>query len=380
MQNRASSRTEMLNVLRLYDQFLIDYPERFVAYHNRAELLKQLGLYELALRDTEHCLSHLPNFAMAWCNKAFLLNALGRYQEGWQCYEWRWKTDVATFQDPGWPIPRWQGEDIGQNKLLIYAEQGLGDNIQFVRYALEAKRRGMNVVVVNHSPLENLLNYNLELHGVPYAANNSAIGGLTCYVSMMSLPHYFATTLDNIPYPNAYLQAQPTFIEKWKSALPSGEKLKIGVVWQGSDKHLRNHQRSLNFSHFQPLFSLPAEFHCLQKTISPDDVERSQRYPNLHLWSQHIDDFSDTAGLIEQMDLAISVDTSVAHLAAAMGKPTWILLSYHPDFRWLLQREDSPWYHSVRLFRQSGDYQWTYILDKLYRALVQKIQQREQTQ
>lgn len=375
-QLAAQSAEEKLAVIKAYDDFLRDFPHDAVARNNRSDLLKQLGFYDLALRDAEQAVEIAPEFAMAWCNKSFILNALGRYKEGWRDYEWRWKTDVETFQAPNWPIPRWQGEAIGDAKLLIYAEQGLGDNIQFVRYALVAQQRGLNIVVVNHLPLERLLNANLAQYGIETSANGEAISGLQYYVPMMSLPHYFGTTLEMIPCPEGYLRPEADYFAKWQAkvtACSAPEKLKIGVMWTGSEKHHRNQERSLNFHQFAQLFALDAEFHCLQKVVSEEVLQQGAHYPNLHFWHDELADFSDTAGLVAQMDLVISVDTSVAHLAGAMGKTTWILLTYHPDFRWLIGRSDSPWYHSVRLFRQGVEEDWCEVVQQIALQLKEKI-------
>lgn len=375
VQSPANTPEQMLNVVRLYDQFVRDFPQSTVGYHNRSDMLKQLGFYDLALRDAERALQLSPNFAMGWCNKAFILNILGRYQEGWAAYEWRWKTDVGTFKDNGWPIPRWQGESLENARLLIYAEQGFGDNIQFVRYAIEAKRRGLNVIVVNHPSVENLLNYNLARYGVESSPNGAAIADLDYYVSMMSLPHYFGTTLETIPCPTAYLQAEPNYIAKFQQKLPPC-KPKIGVVWAGSNQHDRNASRSLSFEQFSRLFAIEAEFHCLQIDVSESDRKGADSFKNLHFWDHEINDFSDTAGLISQMDLVISVDTSVAHLAAAMGKPTWIFITHHPDFRWLLQRSDSPWYENVQLFRQESSLNWETTLNRVVQQLSTLIEEK----
>lgn len=374
-QQQASHPLELLAILKLYDDFLRDFPKSVLAYHNRSDVLKHLGCYELALKDAEMTIELAPDFAMAWCNKAFILNTLGRYQEGWKAYEWRWKTDVETFKETGWPIPRWQGEDIGQAKLLIYAEQGFGDNIQFVRYALEAQKRGLNIVVVNHQPLENLLNANLSHYGIETSRNGEAISGLKYYVSMMSLPYHLGTTLENIPHSARYLFPEASYFTKWQQKMRgshSENKLRVGVAWSGSSKHHRNAIRSLQFEQFLPLFEFDAEFHCLQKAVSELDYKQSEQIKNLYFWQDDLADFSDTAGLIAQLDLIISVDTSVAHLAAAMGKPTWILVSYHPDFRWLLARDDSPWYQSVRLFRQGFDFSWQPVIAQVQQQLEQQ--------
>lgn len=153
------------------------------------------------------------------------------------------------------------------------------------------------------------------------------------------------------------------------TACSKRQRLKIGVVWAGSAKHNRNASRSLPFELFSQLFALDADFHCLQKELNETDYKQSDLFENLHIWQQDIGDFSDTAALIAQMDLVISVDTSVAHLAAAMSKPTWVMLSYHPDFRWLLTRQDSPWYDSVKLFRQDASLNWQSVIKNIQQQL-----------
>ncbi|WP_150539993.1 glycosyltransferase family 9 protein [Actinobacillus vicugnae] len=374
-QDSASSQMEWLAILKKYDEIIRLLPDKAVLYHNRCTVLQNLGLYQLALRDVNRAVELAPNYAIAWCNKAMLHNLLGDYQQGWQAYEWRWKTGLATFEPLGIDIPQWQGQQIGDAKILFHVEQGFGDNIQFVRYALEMKRRGLNVVVLNHTGIENLLNANLAQHGIETMQNGGRISGLAYHLPMLSAPLVFETSLENVPYSAGYLQAQPEFIVKWQAkmtACHSQKRPKIGVVWAGSAKHNRNASRSLSFALFEQLLALEAEFHCLQKEVSEADYKRSMLYKNLHFWQHDLADFSDTAALIEQMDLVISVDTSVAHLAAAMGKPTWIMLSYHPDFRWLLNRQDSPWYDSVKLFRQEASLNWQSVIKNIQQQL-QKI-------
>lgn len=377
-QISAQSSLDLLAAVKAYDDYLRDYPDNPLAYHNRADLLKQLGLYQLALQDAERCLVLAPDYALGYCNKAFILNMLGDYLQGWKLYEWRWKTGLAQFQRPNLPFPEWQGEALEANhKLLIYAEQGLGDNLQFVRLAIEAQQRGLNVVVVNHRAVEGLINANLARFKVESSPNGGSISGVTHYVSMMSLPHCLGITLETIPFSQSYLQAQPEFIAKWQTKLPGCSGLKVGLVWSGSPKHDRNSLRSLAFERLSPLLAQPAQFHCLQKAVSEADLALAARHPNLYFWHNDIEDFSDTAALVAQMDVVISVDTSVAHLAAAMGKPTWILLSYHPDFRWLAEGEQSPWYQSVHLFRQDLSQDWQPVIAQVSARLAQAIKEKE---
>ncbi|WP_018652059.1 tetratricopeptide repeat protein [Actinobacillus capsulatus] len=377
-QDSAATPFEWLVILRKYDEIIRLLSDKAVLYHNRCTVLQNLGLYQLALKDANKAVELAPNYAIAWCNKAMLHNLLGDYPQGWQAYEWRWQTGLPAFEPLEINIPQWRGENIGDAKILFHVEQGFGDNIQFVRYALEMKRQGLNVVVLNHSGIENLLNYNLAQYGIETMQNGGQITGLAYHLPMLSAPLVLGSTLENIPYSSGYLQAQPEFLAKWHTkitACSTLKRLKIGVVWSGSTKHNRNASRSLPFELFSQLFALDADFHCLQKELNEADNKRSDLFENLHIWQRDIDDFSDTAALIAQMDLVISVDTSVAHLAAAMGKPTWIMLSYHPDFRWLLARQDSPWYDSVKLFRQEASLTWQSVIKNIQQQLQQVLKE-----
>lgn len=369
-EEKACTSEQWLRLLRYYDQLLQALPEQAELYHHRSIALQNLGLYDLALWDAKQAVRLSPDFPLAWCNKALLHLTLGENKQGWQDYEWRWQTNLPAFEPLGIDIPQWQGDPIGDAKLLIHVEQGFGDNIQFVRYAIEAKRRGLNVVVLNHTGIENLLNFNLARYGVESVPNGSTVYGLKYHIPMMSLPLALRLFSEIPPLAEGYLQAEPTFTEKWANLVPATRKPKIGLVWGGSPKHKRNLSRSLDFAQLSPLFELDCEFHCLQKALNEADDKGVDFPENLHFWTDQIDDFSDTAGLIAQMDLVISVDTSVAHLAAAMGKSTWILLSFHPDFRWGLGREESDWYRSVRLFRQGADLAWQPVIEQLVQQIA----------
>lgn len=370
MEKDLVTPQDFIRLVYEYDQYILKYPDVLTAYVNRANALQKLGLYQLALSDIEYVLTQKKDFALAWCHRAFILNTLGNYKEGWKDFEWRFQGYVKDTRISSWPISRWQGEELNGNTLFILSEQGLGDNIQFVRYAIEAKNRGMNIAVFNHKPLDNLLYFNLKKYGIPVMGYSDSIKNVAYYAHMMSLPHYFNTDLHNIPYADKYLDPEPEYVDKWKKLLGEKKKMRVGIVWSGSLEHNRNRSRNIFFGHITRLFEhKEIEFHCLQKEIALSDLEKADLYHNLFLWNDKLNDFSDTAGLISQLDLVISVDTSVAHLSGAMGIPTWIMITHHPDYRWLLARDDSPWYHSVKLFRQDLSMNWVPVIDKVYEEL-----------
>ena len=338
-----------------------------------------LGLFNLALRDCNDAMKYLESFpqeyAIATVNKAMLLLLIGDYPTGWMLYEKRWETNYKSFENPMiLPRPLWQGEQLNsQNRLLIKAEQGIGDNIQFVRYAIYLKQQGIDVLVWNNEHIDDFLRENLAQYGIPTAKLGDSVH-FTHWVRMMSLPHLCRTTLSNVPLTSKYLHSSKKYLQKWQTKLPlASQKLKIGIVWRGNALTDTDKIRSIPLSLFSQLFYLNAEFHVLQKEINQDERQVLINYSNVYDWHNELTSFSDTAAIIEQMDLILCVDTSVTHLAAAMGKPTWVLINYKPDFRWLISGERSIWYESVKLFRQDLDYDWKPIILRVKDDLDKKI-------
>lgn len=341
--------------------------------------LANLGLFNLSLRCNNDAIKHLNNFpqeqAIAYLNKAMLLNLFGEYIDGWSLYEKRWETNYKSFQNPiSFPRPKWNGEALTQSDiLLIHSEQGIGDNIQFVRYAIFLKKQGINVLVWNNEHIDDFLSYNLAKYNIPTAKQGDAVN-FTYWISMMSLPHLCQTTLENIPLCNKYLQAPHSHLQKWQKKLPLVQsQFRIGIVWRGNSLTDTDKIRSIPLTLFSYLFHTNAQFYVIQKELNNEELEILNNYENVHYWQHELHSFSDTAAIIEQMDLIISVDTSVAHLSAAMGKLTWILINYKPDFRWLLFRNDSVWYESVSLFRQKLDYTWDNVIQEVSNALNKHI-------
>lgn len=380
MEKGIISQAGLLNILMEYDRYILTYPDILTAYVKRANVLQQLGLYQLALKDVDYAIKRKKDYGFAYCHRSFILLLLGNYSDGWKDFEWRLEGLVKDDTVKGWPIQRWQGENLNGNTLLILPEQGLGDIIQFIRYALVAKEKGIKIAVKIPAALDGLLSHMLAKHEIPVLGKSNNIGCLGSYTHIMSLPHLFNTSIDTIPYSTSYLEAEPEFIKKWKTLLGrKSSKKRIGIVWSGSKVHARHQSRNITFEQISSLFHLNAKFYCLQKEVSQDDKEKAKAFSNLYFWDDKLDNFSDTAGLASQLDLVISVDTSVAHLTAAMGIPTWILVAYNPDFRWLLDREDSPWYNSVRLFRQSINLEWRSVIEQVKTALIEELPNKRVT-
>ena len=377
----ATLPEHLWGIMRSYDAFLLQKPHQSNAYFNRSVLAEDLGLYQLAIRDLEQTIAlnennHVPINARVHLGINKL--RLGEYAEGWAYFEQRWHGRFSMSNIPNWSLPRWEGQEIGHAPLLVCCEQGFGDNIQFVRYAVAAKQCGYHVIVLNYLDLQDILTpwlaqYQIETYP---SLPNMQVKGEGYYVSMMSLPHYLAKHIGSEPLPLPSAICVPKNLsEIWQNRLFKGQKkqVKIGLVWAGSAKHSRNRYRSISLNQLAPILTLNAEFHCLQKEVSMEDQAMARQYDNLFLWHEQIQTFSDTAALVEQMDLVISVDTSVAHLAGAMAKSVWTLLAFNPDFRWLLHRTDTPWYPNMRLFRQEPDFNWQHTIEQLQQALARYL-------
>jgi hypothetical protein len=256
--------------------------------------------------------------------------------------------------------PLWLGEQSLFNKtILIYPEQGLGDYIQFIRYAALVEQLGAKVILGAPSPLMTIAS---TLDGQFTLIEKAPIPDFDYHCPVMSLPLAFKTTIHTIPSKIPYLFVDNDKQNTWRQILGKKSIPRVGLVFSGSTEHKNDHNRSLAVTQLQSLFNLPIEFHCLQQSIRSDDALFMAENCHVKTHQDMLKDFSDTAALIAEMDLVISVDTSVAHLAGALGKKLWILLPYAPDYRWMLDRTDSPWYPTATLFRQPAVGDWDSVI------------------
>lgn len=341
------------------------------AYNNQALLLVDMKRFDEALDCYHKAIEIAPQHQETYWNKSLLHLLLGDYKQGWALYESRWK---SIFKDVcrHFPQPMWLGnESLAGKTILIYAEQGFGDDIQFCRYVAEVEKLGAKVILDVHKPVVSLM---AGLKGnFTIIESKSDLPDFDYHCSMMSLPYVFKTQLETIPANTPYIYASESKAQDWQKKLGKKTQPRVGLVWSGSMRHKNDHHRSLSLETLRPLFSLPVEFHALQAEIRPDDKSTLAEFDGIHIHQASLKDFSDTAALIENMDLVITVDTSVAHLAGAMGKDCWVLLPHSPDFRWLLDRNDSPWYPSITLFRQTECNQWQDVIDAISRSLQEKV-------
>ncbi|MBV9461495.1 MAG: tetratricopeptide repeat protein [Bradyrhizobium sp.] len=354
--------------LQWFDKALALQPNFRDALQNRAAALTKLHRFHEAFGTYERLKIADPNDALAELGIAHLHLLTGNFAAGWTGREARWK--IARSY-PHFSQPMWLGNEPLQDKtILVAADEGLGDTIQFVRYAPALAKLGARIVLVVQDSLYPLLSH---LPDVSQCIPLSRAGDLPAFdfhCPLMSLPLAFRTRLDTIPSARSYLSVPDQHsVRTWKERLGPHDRLRVGLAWSGNPNHLDDHNRSIPLRTFSGMLGANAAYISLQRDPNSEDKAALLELPAVIDLTGHFADFVETAALINCLDLVITVDTSVAHLAAALGCPTWMLLSYTPDYRWLLDRDDSPWYPTMRLFRQDETRQWPEVIDRVRREL-----------
>jgi len=335
---------------------------------------RELGLVLFALgelAEAEECFERVrcldPDSAEAVFYLATIHLLEGHLALGWSEYESRWRTGVGLRTRRTFPQPQWKGDPLEGARILIYGEQGLGDTLQFVRYVPLVAARGGQVILEVQPGLQRLLT-GIE-GGWQVLSRGQTLPDFTWQCPMLSLPLAFGTEMSTIPGQTPYLYADPALREVWKQRL-EGATLRIGLVWAGSPHHGFDRWRSIPLVQFAPLTNLEGTtFYSLQTGEAAEQAKQCEAPVRLVDLRDELQDFADTAAIVANLDLVITVDTAVAHLAGALGKPVWILLINAPDWRWFVEREDSPWYPTARLFRQSTHGNWQEVLARLEREL-----------
>ena len=305
-----------------------------------------------------------PGYVEASLGIAFAFLTQGNFLPGWAYYERRF--DGAVTPSRNAPGPRWNGEALPGRTILLYAEQGLGDTLQFVRYAPMVAARGGRVILEVQPALCRLLSTLENIEKI--IPQGHIYPGVDTHCPLLSLPAVFQTTLATIPAPSPYLQPEAQLARAWSRRIVSTFP-RIGLVWAGEPRHRRDRQRSISLDMLAPLSSEGISFFSLQKGPAAEQLKSLPPTFRVEDLGADCSDMSDTAAAIMALDLVISVDTGVAHLAAALGKPVWLLLPFIPDWRWLLQRDDSPWYPTMRLFRQPSPGAWDPAIQRVAREL-----------
>ncbi|MHA7840270.1 MAG: tetratricopeptide repeat protein [Gammaproteobacteria bacterium] len=352
--------------IQCYNKALAINPAFVEAYNSRGYAYQSINQIDRAMADYHSAMTKKENYIDAHWNYALALLITEQYEEGWKEYEYRWqKLATLTTSDTK---KRWQGESLRDKTLLIQVEQGYGDTIQFIRYVPLIKKNGGRIILVCREPLVQLLQ---QIKGIDdIIVKGHVLPAYDYHLPLLSLPLIFNTTAVTIPAAIPYIKADSHKVKQYAAFMDVPKQVKrIGIAWEGSPTHKNNRRRSLPIHLFEPLFTIKnTQFYSLQKGDAATILEQRTDLPIVNLGNL-ITDFNDSAAFIAQLDLIIAVDTALVHLAGAMGKPVWTLVTFAPDFRWLLEREDSPWYPTMRLFRQPQLGDWDSAFKQVKLAL-----------
>jgi len=345
-------------------------PERADTLGNLGAALYRLGRPDEAISCYHAALRLAPELPELHDNLGRALLLSGQLAEGWEEHEWRWRTRESVREAQRFAEPAWNGEKLGDRVLLLHAEQGFGDAIQFCRYAPLV---GATARVVLEAPRE-LVRLFAGLPNIEHTvAQGDALPGFDAHCPLLSLPRACRTTLETIPRDVPYLAAAPQAVAAWRQRLDGLDGLRVGLAWAGRPTQGADRRRSIAFERLAPLGRVPGvALVSLQTGAASAQAATPPPGMTIHDWTAALQDFADTAALIEALDLVIAVDSAIVHLAGALGKPVWLLNRFDTCWRWLQQRTDSPWYPSLRQFRQSRSGDWEPVIAEVAVALTRR--------
>ena len=353
------------------------YPEPQL---NLGNALVNQNRFREGINSYRRAIALRPDYAEAHSNLSMALLTIGQFEEGWREHEWRWRKPGFPSVARHFAQPQWDGSNLNGRAILLHGEQGLGDAMQFVRFAPHVQRRGGRVIIECKPALLRLFQNAVELGADSVVVQDEQGAAppvaFDVHIPLLSLPLALGMfDPAKMPSPVPYLHADPVAEQQWRELMPEGDKrLKVGLTWVGSGVHVDDRTRSIDLETLAPLRAVMCSSTACRLATAPNrpPIPRPA-WSSIDLTSR-ISDFADTAGLVSQLDLVICVDTSVAHLAGAMGKPAWVMLPFRPDYRWLLDREDTPWYPTMRLFRQQTQDDWDEVVARVAKALDVAVQ------
>lgn len=367
--NTLGKLNRLEEALQDFDKAIELDPSYFSAYNNRATVLSDLLRYDEARASLNKAIELNPDSVDAHWNLGMLLLRLGEFGQGWLESEWRLKRPQALGLKDSYAAPMWTGaEPLTGKTVLVCSEQGLGDTIQFCRYAPLLAGMGARVVFEVQPALMDLLRH---LPSVELIAQGSEPPAYDLYCPLMSLPMLLKTDLGNMPPPPDVIRVEPAQLAHWQGLLGEKRKPRVGLVWSGNASHVDDYKRSIPLQTFVSILDDDIEWISLHKDVRASDQAVLSAHPTIRHFGAEQKVFTDAAAICEELDVVIAVDTSLAHLAATMGKPTWMLLARSADWRWLQARQDNPWYPSLKLYRQSTPGHWDDVLQAVRADLKQ---------
>jgi len=353
-----------------FDRALTAAPNHVQAWNNRGRALQALNRHDDAIKSFDKAIALQKDYADAHFNRALSLLTLGDLAPGFKQYEWRWKRSGMSDTRRGYGRPLWLGEyPLARKTILLHAEQGLGDTIQFARYAPLLARAGARVVLEVQPELKTLL---ADLEGVAAChARGETLPAYDVHCPLGSLPLALKTEPGNIPADIPYLRTDEAHLAKWRARIEALPGKRVALAWAGNVSHANDRNRSIDLKLLEPLLALDGvSFLSIQRELRGNDAELVARHGNISHLGNELADMADTAAVAALADLTISVDTSVVHLAGSLGRPVWVMLPFAPDWRWTQFNETCPWYPQARLFRQNALGDWGSVIATLRAALV----------
>ena len=376
-----------MEALEMYKNVLEISPNAISALYNFGFTLKRMGHIEQTLAVYEQVLALKPDYAAARFSRSTLYLTMGDLERGFEEYEWRWKAYNETAKR--FNCPMWEGEDLTDHTLLVHAEQGLGDTIQFVRYLKLLKTRfpTLTIVLESQTPLITFLKQQSYIDRI--IARNEQPPFAHYQIPLMSIPRVLKTTLETIPQQTPYLEHDEALTAEWKKKLADDQTFKVGICWNGNAQYRSASLRraviakSVELSLLEPLSEIEGvTLYSLQRVTGEDQLQQCTFKDKIgafdHSFDQQHGRFMDTAAVMQQLDLIITVDTGTAHFAGALHRPTWIMLPFPADWRWLRNRTDSPWYPTVQLFKQTKTGDWQPVIKQITKELKRLAAQKKQ--
>jgi tetratricopeptide (TPR) repeat protein len=346
-------------------------------YQSWSNALVRSGHPEEGLVMIEKSLSMEPENPTFHFNRSIILILLGRLAEAWPEYEWRWKQPRVAGRAYKYSSPIWDGAPLNGRRILLFAEQGLGDTVFFGRYATRVAERGGQVMLRVQPELKDLVR---SIPGVSQVVgDNEPVPEHDVHLPIMSLPRIFETSLETIPVEMPYIKTDPVRSAYWREQFAQrGDRMKVGLVWEGGAFQPENFLRSASLAAYTPLGAVEGvSFYGLQKGTAEVQAKNPPAGMDFTNLGPRIKDFSDTAAIVENLDLLISIDTSVVHIAGALAKPVWMLMAFTPGHMWMYKREDTPWYPTFRIYRQPAFKDWDSVVERIKRDLTREVARRK---
>lgn len=367
-QHRSNNQPEQ--ALQCYAMAFVQDPDSAAAFNNYGNVMRECGYPARAVPFLQHAMLLDPNNVTAQFNLAVSLLLQGNYQQGWPAYEARWNYEHLAGTEPMFSQPRWRGEDLKDKTILVVGEQGHGDCIQFVRFVYNLHLMGAQVKLQVTDGLIPLLNTSDIMQQV--AGYGTDMGDFDYWVPIMSIPGILGVTLDNLPRIQSYMNANPVLTKQWQDRLGPKLRMRVGISWSGRRDAWLNQHKSVPFDQVLAMIQRHPEYEWISLQVDATPEEEAELIKaGLNLYPGSIHSFADTAALMQHLDVIVSVDTAITHLAGALGRPVWVMLNaFATDWRWLLDRDSSPWYASARLFRQPKMGDWQSVLHKIEQYLT----------